>query len=521
MIGNPVPGALLGPALGTNALFAAWCGGGGDGPDARAELARTETDGAPGPAPWFTAAECEPWAEELAADLATDGDRRQLEADLAALRRGDAGVVVTGQQPGFLGGPLYTLHKIATAVALARDLSAAGRPTVPVFWSGDDDDDLAEAFAPVAWSPQVGVIRSEAAAAARQGTLPRRRVGTLGAAEGQADALAWLAGRATDPQDPASPASLWPAAAQEGWTWARLQRRALLRTFAGTGLLVVSGDDPRLHRAAAPLYGPILAARQELARAVRERGAALAAGGWHAQIGDRATARPLFVTDGAGRTPLPPHAGAPDPGSLRPGVMLRSPVQDWLLRPRAVVVGPAEYAYLRQLLPVYAALGLPRSPLVPRLCAWLLPEGFDATLLARFRDRAGPDLDELQGALARWQDDAGARLRQLLAGDAGLPAGRAGTLATGRLRRWRRGVEAVLRAALADQAQRNRPRDPAWVFPDGQRQERRLAWAAALALWGPHLTTALLGAAGRHLAYGRRGDWREWELTVPGPKETR
>ncbi|MBE0564553.1 MAG: bacillithiol biosynthesis BshC, partial [Krumholzibacteria bacterium] len=178
----------MGPALGTNALFAAWCGGGGDGPDARAELARTETDGAPGPAPWFTAAESGPWAEELAADLATDGDRRQLETDLAALRRGDAGVVVTGQQPGFLGGPLYTLHKIATAVALARDLSAAGRPTVPVFWSGDDDDDLAEAFAPVAWSPQVGVIRSEAAAAARQGTLPRRRVGTLGAAEGQADA---------------------------------------------------------------------------------------------------------------------------------------------------------------------------------------------------------------------------------------------------------------------------------------------------------------------------------------------
>jgi len=68
----------------------------------------------------------------------------------AALRNMPHGpdVVVTGQQPGYLGGPLLTLFKIATAIELAARRSAAGQPTVPVFWSGDDDDDLAEALAP-------------------------------------------------------------------------------------------------------------------------------------------------------------------------------------------------------------------------------------------------------------------------------------------------------------------------------------------------------------------------------------
>ena len=64
--------------------------------------------------------------------------------------------MITGQQPGFLGGPLLTIYKIATAVALARRETAAGRPTVPVFWLGDDDDDLREALDPALWDPVDG-----------------------------------------------------------------------------------------------------------------------------------------------------------------------------------------------------------------------------------------------------------------------------------------------------------------------------------------------------------------------------
>ena len=59
---------------------------------------------------------------------------------------GRAFMVVTGQQPGLFGGPLYGLHKAATAVRLARDLSAVpGSPdVVPLFWNHTDDHDLDE-----------------------------------------------------------------------------------------------------------------------------------------------------------------------------------------------------------------------------------------------------------------------------------------------------------------------------------------------------------------------------------------
>ncbi|MEZ6017128.1 MAG: bacillithiol biosynthesis cysteine-adding enzyme BshC [Planctomycetota bacterium] len=53
--------------------------------------------------------------------------------------------VVTGQQPGFLASPLYSLYKALQACRLATELSRAwGAPVVPVFWNHADDHDVAE-----------------------------------------------------------------------------------------------------------------------------------------------------------------------------------------------------------------------------------------------------------------------------------------------------------------------------------------------------------------------------------------
>ena len=62
---------------------------------------------------------------------------------LKALRAG-AGTVLTGQQVGLLGGPLYTPFKAATALARARQATAAGQPHVAIFWLATEDHDFAE-----------------------------------------------------------------------------------------------------------------------------------------------------------------------------------------------------------------------------------------------------------------------------------------------------------------------------------------------------------------------------------------
>ena len=69
------------------------------------------------------------------------------EARAAAKRLADptAVAVITGQQAGLFGGPLYTLLKAVTAVQLARKTEAAHQtPVVPVFWVDAEDHDWEE-----------------------------------------------------------------------------------------------------------------------------------------------------------------------------------------------------------------------------------------------------------------------------------------------------------------------------------------------------------------------------------------
>jgi uncharacterized protein YllA (UPF0747 family) len=63
--------------------------------------------------------------------------------NLKKFREG-ASVIVTGQQVGLFGGPLFSILKALTAVALAKKSEDAGVPAVPVFWLATEDHDLAE-----------------------------------------------------------------------------------------------------------------------------------------------------------------------------------------------------------------------------------------------------------------------------------------------------------------------------------------------------------------------------------------
>src|SRR5262249_55205549 len=83
---------------------------------------------------------------EIAGIVAAQQQRRQAPArarDAAArLRDTDAVAIVTGQQAGLFGGPLYTLLKALTALKLADAIATRHQvPAVAVFWVEAEDHD--------------------------------------------------------------------------------------------------------------------------------------------------------------------------------------------------------------------------------------------------------------------------------------------------------------------------------------------------------------------------------------------
>lgn len=66
-------------------------------------------------------------------------------ANIEKLRFDNSAVVITGQQAGFLTGPLYTIYKAISTVMLAKQLEEKlNIPVAPVFWVAGEDHDFQE-----------------------------------------------------------------------------------------------------------------------------------------------------------------------------------------------------------------------------------------------------------------------------------------------------------------------------------------------------------------------------------------
>ena len=132
---------------------------------------------------------------DVAAMLAAQQERRHAPAPAreAAAKLADPSTVavVTGQQAGLFGGPLYTLLKAVTAIQLARRIEAEhGVAAVPVFWVDSEDHDWDEIKSAKVLDREFALHHISLANVAGAGTQP---VAALTLDEGTGDALAELA----------------------------------------------------------------------------------------------------------------------------------------------------------------------------------------------------------------------------------------------------------------------------------------------------------------------------------------
>ena len=303
----------------------------------------------------------------LAAALAAY--QRTLDADAAAVAAAerladpDAAVIVTGQQPGLLGGPWLTLHKAFSAIAWAERLAAeSGRPVIPVFWVASEDHDLDEVNRVDLLDAKDEPVRL---------SLPREPDGTMlshvdpGAA---ADDLLRDAEAALPPSEfrDAVMGGLRAALAPSLGTWFA---RILARRLSARGLVIV---EPRLVRTAAAA----------VLRTERENPGAIAAAVLPGPV--TPAAPPFFlVRDGRRARPAGAAELPDDPEAVSFDVVTRVLAQNVVFPVAGHVVGPSEAVYCAQFAPAHALFGVPAPPLIPRASLTLV-EGKVEKALAAF-----------------------------------------------------------------------------------------------------------------------------------------
>lgn len=295
--------------------------------------------------------------------------------------------IVTGQQAGLFGGPLFTLLKALTAVHLAERVRAEHHvPAVPVFWIDAEDHDWNEVKACRVLDSDLKVLSIDAGDPPGSHDSPIARVRLDDSVGAALDALE----RALPPTE-FTPALLdgLRAAYCPGTGMADAFGRWLEQVLGPRGLVVFDASD----RAAKPLVAQLFAQEVEhagrTAKLAAEAGQALTSRDYHVQVSPQEGSVALFHLNG-GRLPIKPHADGfqvgeevvpaaallkrviETPDAFSPNVLLRPLVQDTLFPTACYVAGPNELAYLGQLRHVYEAFSLPMPLIQPRASATIL-----------------------------------------------------------------------------------------------------------------------------------------------------
>jgi bacillithiol biosynthesis cysteine-adding enzyme BshC len=330
-------------------------------------------------------------------------------SNIARFRAG-ACVFVTGQQVGFLGGPLFSLFKALTAVKLANQATRAGVNCVPIFWLATEDHDLAEVNHVAMPSPD-GVL--EEWVSSSRG-VPDAPVGTVNFGE-DLEALVESAATLLGPSEVTD----WLRQSyRPGENFGSSFAKLFSRLFAEWGLIVLDSSDPELDRIAAPIYRQAVEQVVAIDDALLERGKQLEAHGYHQQVKVTPSSTLLFtIRDGArtvihrtlnGDSEVEFLAGeeripkaellrriSERPQDFSPNVLLRPIIQDYLLPTIAYSGGAAEVAYFAQVGVVYEIVLGHVTPVVPRFSATLvdakaqrLLEKYDLNLVDLFQ---GPE----------------------------------------------------------------------------------------------------------------------------------
>lgn len=350
-------------------------------------------------------------ADVIQAQQRRRGAPPEARAAAELIRGANTVAVVTGQQAGLFGGPLFTLLKALTAIRLAERVRVDHQvPAVAVFWIDAEDHDWDEV-------KSCGILDQDLACrTVTVGNPPGAHTGTVDRVTLDAsvdEAIAALGSTLPQTEFTADLLKTLSAAYASGTGMADAFGTWIESVLGPRGLIVYNAADPATKPLVADVFVREIENAGETARLAARAGARLADRGYHAQATPAEGSLALFHLN-AGREPIRQKDRQFEigdrvvakaalleqvrraPEEFSPNVLLRPLVQDTIFPTVCYVAGPSELAYLGQLNEVYTAFGIPMPLIHQRLTATVV----DANAL-RFLTKHDFPLEALQA-----QDEA-------------------------------------------------------------------------------------------------------------------
>jgi len=302
--------------------------------------------------------------------------------NIAAFRAG-ALAVVTGQQVGLFGGPVFSIYKALTAVKMASEARRLGASCVPIFWLATEDHDLEEVN-------QLRIPGAEGQLEKLTSSAHDGEDAPVGTIRFDAE-ISELAQRARELLGESEFSTLLAECYRPEESFGTAFAKFFARAFADFGVIVLDASDPELDAIAAPLYREVIERAPELNHVLLQRDQQLQAAEYHQQVRVTNTSTPIFVIRDGSRIPVHMtstdkfqigkndvsradllHIAEASPQSFSPNVLLRPVVQDYLLPTLAYVGGAAEVAYFAQAGALYEALAGRVTPIFSRFSATVI-----------------------------------------------------------------------------------------------------------------------------------------------------
>ena len=433
---------------------------------------------------------------------------------LAAAANGAGIVVTTGQQPGLFGGPMYTLTKALSVLAVADALQdATGVACAPVFWAATDDTDFKEASSTIIAAPGgAQLLRITHAEALGQAMSSMR----LGEVSQELEALAHATGSTVDPMPLELVEKFYTPEETVGSAYVSLLREL----FAPLGIAVLDASHAATRAAGGAILTKALELADDIAKGVSSRNSEIVKAGYEPQVQDVPGLSLVFSVFSGSRKRIPIKAARKHTASdeMGPNVLLRPVVERGILPTAVYLGGPAEIAYFAQLGPIADAVGVTRPAIAPRWSCTVIEPHVEKILQQLqlstddFRDphevetrvarahlpaRVLSEIQETRDTLTRSLDavnDAATR-----EGAPITPAVVAG-LRANIMRRLDRFERRLIAASKKQQSELMREIATARgsLYPLGKEQERAVNFISFLARYGPGLREDMLSQARAH-----------------------